>query len=134
MCAFKMHVPTLYKWLNPYFKEKFLLNLIENEMVFSPTISGLQRGSLRIQISLNSLLRSFSIWNRFVGLHMIFWFACLFTWHKISLCSPSYPGACYVEQAGIKLKRSTCLWILRGKRLETLKGKLFKSEECGADC
>ena len=46
--------------------------------VIFPTLSGLERGTLGIQISPNGLLRPFSICDRLVGLHVICLFVCLF--------------------------------------------------------
>jgi hypothetical protein len=46
-----------------------------------------------------------------------FWFGLVWFWFwfwfldKVSLCSPGCPGTCSVDQAGLKLKRSTCLCL-----------------------
>ena len=37
-----------------------------------------------------------------------------FSQDRISLCNPGCPGTCSVDQAGLELKRLTCLYLLLG--------------------
>jgi len=46
----------------------------------------------------------------FVLLYFVFFFFVFF-WDRVSLCSLDYPRTCSVDQAGLKLKRSTCLCL-----------------------